>query len=99
MKDVYMNLATMNFGQALDELKNGARVTREGWNGKEMFIFLIPGSTFQVTRHPLLGIYPIGTTVDYMSHIAVRTHSGRIAEWAASHSDLLAEDWTIVGNE
>lgn len=94
-----MNLATMNFGQALDELKSGARVAREGWNGKGMFIFIIPGSTFQVNRHPLLGIYPVGTTINYMAHIAVRTTSGCIAEWAASHSDLLADDWIIVNDE
>lgn len=34
----------MNFGQALEELKKGGRVAREGWNGKGMFLFLVPGT-------------------------------------------------------
>ena len=29
----------MNFGKALEELKNGNKIAREGWNGKGMYIF------------------------------------------------------------
>lgn len=31
-----------NFGQAIEALKKGKRVSRQGWNGKNMFIFEIP---------------------------------------------------------
>lgn len=86
----------MNFGAAVNALKSGEKVARRGWNGNGMFIFLIPGSTFQVSRPPLDGIYPHGTEINYMPHIAVRTPDGCIAEWAASHADMLAEDWEIV---
>ena len=47
----------MDFGKAIEALKAGKKVAREGWNGKGMFLFLVPGSTFQVNRPPLLGIY------------------------------------------
>lgn len=30
---------TMNFGQALEVLKQGHKVARQGWNGKNMFLF------------------------------------------------------------
>ncbi|MFZ1389449.1 MAG: DUF2829 domain-containing protein [Thiolinea sp.] len=29
-----------NFGQAIEALKAGKRVAREGWNGKNLFIFM-----------------------------------------------------------
>jgi hypothetical protein len=51
----------MRFSTALDLIKTGKRVRRAGWNGKGMFIFLVPGSKFEVNRQPLLGIYPEGT--------------------------------------
>lgn len=84
------------FGDALTALKAGFRVTREGWNGKGMFLFLVQGSTFQVNRPPLLGIYPEGTTINYRPHIDMRTVDGAIVPWVASQSDVLAEDWRIV---
>jgi hypothetical protein len=86
----------MDFGQALDALKEGRRVGREGWNGKRMFLFLVNGSTFAVNRAPLLGIYEEGTVIDYRSHIDMKTAQGDIVPWVASQSDLLAGDWTIV---
>ena len=86
----------MNFGEALQALKAGKKAARAGWNGKEMFVFLVPGSTFKVSRPPLLGIYPEGTEINYRAHLDIRTADGAIATWAPSCSDALAEDWTIV---
>lgn len=89
-------METCDFGWALRQLNNGEKVARSGWNGKGMFIFLVPGSTFQVNRPPLLGIYPDGTTINYCPHIDMRTADGKIVPWLASQTDVLAEDWTIV---
>lgn len=81
------------FSTALDMVKSGKRVARSGWNGKGMFIFLVPGSTFEVNRPPLLGIYPPGTKINYHPHIDMRTADGTIVPWLASQTDLLASDW------
>ena len=86
----------MDFGDAVRAIKAGKRVARTGWNGKDMFLFLVPGSTFKVNRAPLLGIYPEGTTINYQSHIDMRTAQGTIVPWLASQSDVLAEDWIEV---
>lgn len=86
----------MTFSEALEHIKNGDRVARSGWNGKEMFLFLVPGSTFQVNRAPLLGIYPEGTEINYLSHIDLRTANGSIVPWLASQADLLEDDWVRV---
>lgn len=89
---------TMSFSEALDRLKSGKRVLRSGWNGKEMFIFLVPGSRFKVNRMPLLGIYPEGTEIEYHAHIDMKTAQGYVVPWLASQSDLLADDWQEVGD-
>ena len=86
----------MNFGIALESLKLGNKVTRDGWNGKDMFLFLVPGSTFKVNRPPLLGIYPEGIEIDYHAHIDMKTATGEVVPWVASQSDILAEDWWEV---
>lgn len=86
----------MNFGQALEALKAGEKVSRSGWNGKGMFLFLVPGSTFQVSRPPLLGIYPEGTTINYRPHIDMKDAEGKVVPWLASQTDLLADDWGVV---
>lgn len=85
-----------SFSEALKQLKMGRKVARSGWNGKNMFLFLVPGSTFEVNRHPLLGIYPEGTVINYRPHIDMRTADGTIVPWLASQSDLIEEDWVIL---
>lgn len=86
----------MNFGEALVALKAGFKLAREGWNGKAMFVFLVPGSTFTVNRPPLLGIYPEGTEINYLPHIDMKTATGSVVPWLASQTDVLAEDWGVV---
>lgn len=86
----------MNFGEALEHVKQGKKCARAGWNGKGMFIFLVNGSTFTVNRAPLLGIYPEGTEINYHAHVDMRTADGTIVPWLCSQTDMLAEDWGIV---
>lgn len=88
----------LTFGQAIEALKQGKKVARAGWNGKGMFLFLVPGSTFKVNRAPLLGIYPEGTEVNYCSHIDMKTADDKVVPWLTSQTDVLAEDWDIVEN-
>lgn len=86
----------MDFGQAIAALKAGKRVSRSGWNGKGMFLYLVPGSTFTVNRPPLMGIYPEGTAIKYLPHIDMRTADGACVPWLASQTDVLAEDWAVL---
>lgn len=86
----------MNFGEALAAIKAGKRVARVGWNGKGMFLSLVPGSTFTVNREPLLSIMGEGTQVQYHAHIDMKTAQGYVVPWLASQADLLSEDWEIV---
>jgi hypothetical protein len=85
-----------SFSEALIHLKSGKKVARQGWNGKGMFLFLVNGSTFQVSRPPLLGIYPEGTTINYHAHVDMKTADGMIVPWLCSQTDMLADDWNLV---
>lgn len=86
----------MTFSNALELLKLGLRITRAGWNGRGMYLYLVPGSTFTVNRKPLLGILPEGTEVEYRPHIDMKTAQGDFVPWVASQTDLLADDWLVL---
>lgn len=86
----------LTFGDVLHFLKQGKRVTRTGWNGKGMFVFLVQGSTFQVSRAPLLGIFPEGAEINYRPHIDIKNVDGSISTWVPSIGDVMAEDWMVL---
>ena len=86
-------IACQPYEIALAGIKLGEKWARAGWNGKGMFIFLVPGSTYVVNRAPLNKIYPEGTEVNYHAHIDMRTADGMIVPWMCSQTDILAEDW------
>lgn len=94
--NAYRETAGMTFGAAVEAMKLGSKVARAGWNGKGMFLFLVPGSQFKVSRPPLLGIYPEGTEINYCPHIDMKTADGKVVPWLASQTDVLADDWAIV---
>lgn len=78
----------MDFGEAIRELKNGARVCRRGWNGKGIFIELqVPDEYSKMTR-PYI----------YMDTTGLKTDNPEAPKdrvpWLASQTDMLAEDWT-----
>ncbi len=83
----------MDFGDVVRGLKAGRRYEREGWNGRGMFIFLVPGSVFSVNREPLLSILGEGAKVEYHAHIDMKTAQGYVVPWIASQADILADDW------
>jgi hypothetical protein len=88
----------LSIGDAIQAMENdGAMLARKGWNGKNMFLFYVPGSTFKVNRKPLLGIYPEGTEINYQPHIDMKTADNTIVPWLCSQSDLLAKDFGIIG--
>ena len=86
----------LTFSTALLLLKDGQRLQREGWNGKGMCVFLVPGSVFKVNRPPLLVIYPEGTEIRYHGHIDLKAADGMVVPWVPSQTDMLAEDWQTL---
>ena len=93
-----------NFGYAVEALKRGHRVSRAGWNGKGMFLFLLPaqdGIPTKVIHDPALRSVieeqTGGDTFDALGSIRMFTADKKILTgWLASQSDILAEDWVII---
>lgn len=82
----------MNFGQAIEALKAGKHVAREGWNGKGMHIYLEEGYAMKVGA----GVFK-GATRQYEPVIVMFTAQQRHQPgWLASQADMLAEDWRVV---
>lgn len=75
-----------DFGEALEILKDGGHVSREGWNGKGMYLTLQIPDEHSKMKQPYIYITPVG---------------GQLVPWVASQADLLATDWgkAIVESE
>lgn len=88
----------MNFGKAIELIKQGGQASRKGWNGKNQHIELAKNITF-VNR---LGKTFVANHEDIGSQaIAFVGTRGIQMGWLASQSDMLAEDWIgfdIKGN-
>lgn len=92
-----MSFRPFDFSEALRHLKHGAAVKRTGWNGADQFLLQIPGSRITVTEgRPLAEALPVGTRIDYQSHIDLRTAQGTLVPWVPSQSDLVAVDWDFL---
>jgi len=71
----------MNFSVALQNLKDGLKVTRIGWNGPEQYLELqAPDEHSKMT----------------LPYIYIRTVQKDFVPWLASQTDLLASDWQLV---
>jgi hypothetical protein len=71
----------MNFGEAIEQLKMGKKVTRKGWNGFGQYLELYTPKPDELMTLPFIFI----TTV-----------KGDRVPWLASQTDMLAEDWALV---
>ena len=98
------NAYKFSFSEAVIHLKHGEKVTRSGWNGRKMFLYLVDGSNCTVNRKLLntirckneTALLPDGTDVGYQPHINMKTADGSIVPWVASQSDILCNDWEFA---
>lgn len=107
----YKPSGQMSFGHAIEAAKEGHKIGRSGWNGKNMWVALTPGSVFDA-RHAkdghaakhraneLQDALPLDGTenvIELLPHFDMRAADGTlVVGWLASQSDMLAEDWQIV---
>jgi len=88
-----------DFGYAIKAMKNGHKAQRAGWNGKNMYVTVLPGypEGIEVNEntqkaHKL----PEGSKLIYRPYFQMMTAQGDIAMWSPSGSDALAEDWVVL---
>ena len=82
----------MDFGKAIQLLKEGKRVARKGWNGKNQYIELATNISYINSNKETINAEheAIGNKA-----IAFVGTSGVQLGWLASQADMLAEDWII----
>jgi len=76
-----IEMSTFDFGKAIEILKSGGKVAREGWNGKGMWLALQR---------------PDANSKMGLPYIYMRTAQGPLVPWLASQTDVLGEDWTLA---
>lgn len=82
----------MNFGEAIQALKDGKMVCRSGWNGKGVHLYLEDKFAYPVVG----GIYA-GVVREYEPVIVMFTAQKKHQPgWHPSTPDVLADDWQIV---
>ena len=89
-----LNIQTLTFGEAIRNLKLGKKVSRKGWNGKGMFLFLSNEIHF-LTKANLNK--QEGESYDVCPSITIKTADNKcVVGWVPSQADMLATDWVIV---
>lgn len=87
----------MSFGQAIEMMKLGYKVTRQGWNGKGMFIYIQKNTVITKDMAKNEVLKEIDGDITINSHIDMKTADGSICiGWVASQTDMLSNDWAIV---
>ena len=88
----------MDFSEALSLLKDGLRISRLGWNGKNIYIYLVSRAIFKET-----GCHDKVKTGNFIAIDTTNVESKNekntvktVVPWIASQTDLLSEDWIIV---
>ena len=101
-----VSIKRMSFGIAIEALKFGFAIRREGWNGKGLFVVK------QIPAHIESDVIPKMTSlpqaakdrilkskgfIDYTSQCLIyNENTGRADSWVPSISDVFAQDWEIV---
>lgn len=87
----------MTFSEALRKLKEGNKIARSGWNGKDMFLVLVPAEAWDVQYDVLNYTFDDFPKFPQTAPwIGMKTADNKFVPWLASQTDILADDWLIV---
>lgn len=89
----------LNFGQALECLKNGGKVARNGWNGKGMFVYLVKSDKYKAQTGVAKKYFGEEALISYNSYMAIKNVDETVSTWVPSVNDCLAEDWSELVDE
>ena len=93
-EDAYREVTGMNFGIAIEAAKQGERIARKGWNGRNMYVFIAHEADFVTDAD--ISAYD-GVEVEVGDMFVMKTAGDTFQPgWLASQSDMLADDWYIV---
>jgi hypothetical protein len=91
----------MDFGEALDYLKNGVKITRDSWNLNDSGRFVMlqraypNGIGINQNTADATG-FPEGTMCKFLPYLMLCTGDKTFVPWVPDVIDILAEDWDYV---
>lgn len=92
----------LTFGEATELAKNGAKIARKGWNGKNMFVAYSPGFK-NLPSENVWGdalrewVEQNGGTCDIQPYLILKTAQDLVQiGWLATQSDMLSNDWGVI---
>ena len=80
------------FGEAIEAVKKGAKISRAGWNGKEQYVELATCISYVNSLGELVNAEHEDIANNALAFVGTR---GVQIGWLASQADMLAEDWLI----
>jgi hypothetical protein len=83
----------MTFGGAMQAVKKGARIQREGWNGKGQYVELAHHVSYVNARGEIVNAEHKHYGNAALAFVGT---SGVQLGWLASQADMLAEDWKVI---
>lgn len=84
----------MNFGQAIELMKEGKRLQRIGWH-KEMFVYYVAGGNYSVQMAAIKQYGDDENKVKYNPYLAMKNMDNSISMWVPSLHECLADDWQV----
>lgn len=94
--NAYRPTSGMSFGLAIEALKLGKRVARAGWNGKGMFVYLVPSGAYPARTEAAKEYFGESALVPYNPYMAIKNVDETVSTWVPSVNDTLADDWQLV---
>ena len=86
----------LSFSDALKALEEGKSVYREGWNGKGMFVYLVPANEYPAQTGAAKEYFGENSMVPYNAYFAIKNVNETVSTWVPSVNDCLAKDWCIT---
>jgi hypothetical protein len=88
-------LRTGSFGDALEHMRCGARVTRAAWPSG-VFVYHVPPASYPVQTGAAKAHFGEGSLVPYHAYLAIKRADDTVCVFIPGMDSLLAEDWSIV---
>lgn len=95
-RDIEGPTQAVTFGDALHMLKLGKKVARAGWNGKGMFVYMVPAASYPAQTGVAKEYFGQDAMVPYQAYLAIKNVNETISTWVPSINDCLAEDWVVL---
>lgn len=99
LREESRKISNLDFSEALLAAKEGLKIARAGWNGKNQFVVMMPALYLEAGMVNGRTRKYIGenTSLDSQPYFALFNAQGKWQPgWVPSQGDLFSSDWCII---